>query len=808
MLKLRYRVIWLSLVLLLLMTGCQDNKNNKSTEVNSQTLSYPILCVANGNYSYSYMQGYEVGMDIKSMHGSLICAKNKEALSFAVDSQDRTIERVEYTLYDNQGITLENGTIAPTDITDSSFNISLNKLSNNEACLEMKLCFDETQSAYYYSRIVSADNIDKSIQYICDIENACLKKESPVDLTLCMEWDLKTNMDSYYQADINSSYDQVTWAGLNITDKISDYYINLQDYSEGICSFSVDYIICDADANEYRVSDFLRVREVNDEMYLLNFYRTTGEFFTEADSSFCDTQLYLGVGDGKSAYLSIDDGKELYFVQEQSLYYFNSYTNKLSLIYESNARKQENSSVDVNKYNIYLLGKRDKYFYYVVAGYMSDTLHAGACGISIMRYDTESNQYEELLYQPVRYNYELVINELDMLSYMNDAGDVFFVSNGAIYSYNVESHTLRDEIKNINLDTLVVSPDGEYIAWSKRRDKGEDILAVKNLNTGNELSISPKDGTRISPIGFVKNDLVYGVSDINEVDSGVASDKQNLMYNVCIVNDSGELIKEYPQKGNNRVLYGETSDTVIVLHIGEPAGYGTVYKEIDQQQIVRGNKSDNTAVEKKEVKEGNKGNIWIFKFANSFKAAPSFIPASLNAESDIEKIALEPSEISTYYKDKYFLYARGRLYGVYDIMREALVKAADMAGVVTNVDNDKLYCRTAKAKSANLIPQKEDLAEILLSSEDGVVKAWGEENPNVNVLDITGIKTEDMLMFVSRGFPVLARYDDDSFVWIIAYTDSTIKCQKSDSMDTFEISIESADSIFAKTGYEYYTCND
>lgn len=814
MIKFRYRLVTVLLLLVVLMTsGCRDNNSNDTNIQTGVALAeaFPLLYIQSGEFSYNYMQGYELKMDQNSMYGALVTANNEEPITFTIDEENSELVRVEYVLYDKSGKTIENGTVADSDIgAGGAFDICLNNLSDEEAQLEMKLCFGETSIAYYYIRVIGAEGIQKELQYIMDIENACLEKESPVDLTLSLEWDLVTNSDSYYETDINSSYDQATWGGLNIADCAGDYYINLVDWSEGITSFSVDYIVYSEDEYKtyYRVSDFLRVREVNGEMYLLNFHRNTEELFSENEGAFDTSTLYLGVGSGNEDYASYENGKQLFFIQNQALYYFDVESNRLSSVYKSNTANWQNGLIDINKNGIHLLKKEGQYFYFIVSGYLSDSVHSGACGISIMRYDMEKNTTEELFFQPVKYNYELVIDELDMLSYMNDEGSIFFVSNGEIRSYNVETNVLKDEIKNISLDSLVVSPEGEYIGWSKKQDGGEDILAVKNLNTGDELTISPKDGTRISPIGFVKNDFVYGVSDSAEVDSGAATDKQLLMYNICIVDNEGELIKEYPQDGKRRVLSGETSDTVIVLNIGEKSEQGTFYKEVDQQQIVSGNKTENSFVEKKEIQLTDKGNVWAFVFEASFKGAPSFLPASYNTESVIEKIAVEPSEISTYYKDKYFLYARGRLYGTYKIMREAVVLAADMAGVVKDIDNNKLYYRIAKSKTANALPQDKSLAAMLLKSEEGVVEAWREDVDDLYVLDITGMTPEDMLQFVSKGFSVLARYNAETFVWVIGYTDKTVKCQKSASDEIFEISMEKAEEIFAKTGYEYYTCND
>lgn len=813
MFRINYRWLVVLVLVMLGLCGCRPNNPDENEIQTGEVLveKFPVLYIADEGYSYNYLQPYEIKMDVKSMYGSLVPAQNEEPITFVSKGNTEEIIRVEYTLYDMLGKLIENGTVSTDAIkADGSFDISLNNLTSDEAQLELKLCFSETKDAYYYTRVISGNDVTKAIGFVQDIENACLKKESPVDLTLSMEWDLVTSRASYYETDINASYEQVTWAGLNIVDVSSDYYISVVDSSEGITSFRVNYSIYAGNETEttYQVTDFLRVREVNNEMFLLNFYRNTSEDFSRSENVFDTDTIYMGVGSGAEEYVSIDSDKHLFFVQNQCLYHFDVEANRISTVYAADSTLRQQNVPLGNKCNIQPLGKRNGYFYFIVSGYLSDESHSGANGISIIRYNMDANVYEEVFFQPVRYNHEILMDELDMLSYMNEEGSVFFISNGEIRSYNVDTNTLKDEIKNISLDSLIVSPGDGYIGWSKKQDGGEDILAVRNLNTGDELTISPKEGTRIIPIGFVKNDLVYGVSDIKETDSTVATDKQQLIYNICIVDENGELIKEYPQEGKTRVLSGETSDTVIVLNQGEPAAAGNVYSYTTQQQIVSGGKTKNSTITKKEIKDSNKGNVWAFCFENAFKGSPTFSIATLQDAEGVDKLSVEPAEISTYYKDKYFLYAKGELYGIYKVMREALNEAAEMAGVVTDFENNKLYYRIAKSKTAEVLPQKADLAEQLLKSEDGVVKAWSEKVTEVNVLDITGFSPDNMLLFISKGFPVLARYDAETFIWVIGYTENTLKCQRSDSDEMFEITMEKAEEIFAKTGYEYYTCND
>ena len=803
--------VFLTVIALLSLTACRDKKEEGTAGPSSKVSegSCPVVCVSSQGYSYNYMHPYNMQMDAKSVYGCLTPAGNGEAITFKALNDYSDLARVEYTLYDKTGKLVENGTVSDKSLNDTGmFEIALNNLTGDESRLEIKLCFNNSGDVYYYTRVVAGSDIFDDLQYVTDIENACMKKESPVDLTLCMEWDLLTNKPSYYESDINSSYEQVTWAGLNIGGLTSEYFINIVDYSADIISFSVSYGIYSNDETPmtYQVNDFLRVRELDEEMFLLNFYRNTYEDFCESKESFSESSIYLGVGSGQEEYISFENDTELVFVQNQSVYYYNSLSGELICIYSPTELAGSRAFTN-NMSNIRLLDKRGNYFYFMLGGYLCNDMHLGSCGMSIMRYDMENNCCEELFFRAAKYNYRLVMDELDMLSYMSDDESIYFIANGEIHSYNVNSETLKEEVKNISLDNFVASPDGERVGWSKKQDGGEDILAIRNLNTSEELMIYPKEGTQITPIGFVKEDFVYGISYIEENNAGVASDEQILMHKICIVDASGNVVKEYNQESAERILGGYTSDTVIVLNLAKKVEQGTLYNVSSQQQIVSGSKTSDSDITKKEIKHSVKGNIWALCYNETVLGSPTFSRAEGIVDRKDNSLT-EPAGLSTYYKDKYFLYAKGQLYGTYDIMREALVEASKLAGVVTDCENEKLYYREAKSKAATVLPQNVTLAAELLSDEDGVVTAWNKNNKEANAIDISGFATEDMLLFVSKGFPVLARYDANTFVWIIGYTEDIIKCQRSDSQEIFEISKEEAEERFGKTGYEFYTCNN
>ena len=797
----------------LCMSACTGGREDTPKETNTTSTAkvFPVLNISEGEYSYNYLKAYSLKMSAESMYGPLTPVKGGEAVHFLMDHTPEDLVRIEYVLYEMSGTLIENGTISDkTQFQNGAFDISIENANSSESCLEVKLCFADEQAAYYYTRIVSGASVSDAIAFALDIENACLEKESPVDLTLAMEWDLVQMENSYSTADIHSNYDQVTWGGLEIEDLASDYYIDVVDCVEGIVSLRVSYDIYSGREarTEYRIRDFLRIREYNSENFLLNFYRTTDEKFDNKESNFTTNSIYLGVGNDTSGICTYEDGKKTFFTDNLSLFYFDYEGNRVNTVYSAGAQEPAQYMIDADCFKIYPLTLLDHYFYFMVGGYLLDDFNRYISGISLMRYDLEKNEYETVFLQPALYDPEVVLTELDQLSYMNENGKVYFVRGGQICSYDTVNHQLKEEIKNISIDSLITSVSGGNVAFNKKQDAGEDILVVRNLDNSDEVDISPKDNNCLTPIGFINDDFVYGISDKTENSAGYYSDKQTLIYNVCIVDKEGQLVKEYPLEAGKRVLSGRTNETVIILDKAQRAENGTIYANLTQEQIVSGSAQEDPMVVKKETVVSGKGNVRTLVFERGLKGMPSFSTSTVSGGANEDADRFEPLELASSYKNKYFVYAKGHLYGIYSVMREALTTAETLAGIVTDVNNDKLYYRVAKNKTASILPRESSLATSILDQESGVVKKWQELESDRKVLDISGFTLDDALMFVSRGFPVFARYNADSFVWIIGYTENTITCQNAASNETFDLSLEEAENAFQKAGFEFYTCND
>ena len=107
----------------------------------------------------------------------------------------------------------------------------------------------------------------------------------------------------------------------------------------------------------------------------------------------------------------------------------------------------------------------------------------------------------------------------------------------------------KELVTGLTEDHYVVSGDGRLLAYqSKSGENGANELAIMNLSTGKTRTVTGKEGENIYPLGFVKNDFVYGTTRIEDAGQTAAGEDASPMYKVEIQNSKGKTVKTYEQK--------------------------------------------------------------------------------------------------------------------------------------------------------------------------------------------------------------------------------------------------------------------
>ena len=74
-------------------------------------------------------------------------------------------------------------------------------------------------------------------------------------------------------------------------------------------------------------------------------------------------------------------------------------------------------------------------------------------------------------------------------------------------------------------------------------------LTVMDLNSGEQRVEEAGNGQKIRALGFINEDLIYGLARDEDIVTDAAGNTTFAMHNVRIQNFEGEIVKEYQQDG-------------------------------------------------------------------------------------------------------------------------------------------------------------------------------------------------------------------------------------------------------------------
>lgn len=145
-----------------------------------------------------------------------------------------------------------------------------------------------------------------------------------------------------------------------------------------------------------------------------------------------------------------------------------------------------------------------------------------------------------------------------------------------------KSYTALQE--NLIQGSYRVSESNRMIAWLTGDVDNSQELILLNLNTGRQTKIEAGSGRCIRPLGFMNEDLIYGLAYRTDITKDTMGNTLFLMYDVKIQNESGDILKDYNKSGIY-VLEAQINGNQIDLHRVSADGNGG-YTAVADDQIM------------------------------------------------------------------------------------------------------------------------------------------------------------------------------------------------------------------------------
>ena len=506
--------------------------NNMTMEMAPATL--PMITMESGGVACNELHGNTVEMDVAYQKDCITLLGEGRQANFTVDTFGREITGISTEVRSIDGSRLiENSEVTGWKANGKSFSVSLTLKdlidTNTQYSLTLILELEGEQKVYYYTTILWNDDVHISeiLEFATDFHGKLYDKEVAKELTKYLEPNSKlTDNGTFHKVNIHSSFQQITWGSLEPVQEDAAS-IRLTQISGNVASLLMDFVVSTGEGKNkiyYNVEEYYRVRYTSERMYLLDYERTMTQI-PDTTRMYANDKILLGITDENVGMMESADGNTVVFSDMGQLLSYNAATNRLTVIFSFYDKDNADRRTLYDNHGIKILdvdeGGNVKFAVY---GYMNRGRHEGETGIQIISYDNSLNTIEEEVYIPYSKSYAVLKDEMEQLLYRNRQQHVYFFLENGVYDVDLENRSAEQLVSIRQDDSLQVSENHEIIVWQE----GDDInhsnqLNVRNLNTGEQTVIRAEDGEAIRPLGFMGEDIIYGVareSDIRTENSG------------------------------------------------------------------------------------------------------------------------------------------------------------------------------------------------------------------------------------------------------------------------------------------------
>ena len=805
--------------------------NNMTMEMAPATL--PMITMESGGVACNELHGNTVEMDVAYQKDCITLLGEGRQANFTVDTFGREITGILTEVRSIDGSRLiENSEVTGWKANGKSFSVSLTLKdlidTNTQYSLTLILELEGEQKVYYYTTILWNDDVHISeiLEFATDFHGKLYDKEVAKELTKYLEPNSKlTDNGTFHKVNIHSSFQQITWGSLEPVQEDAAS-IRLTQISGNVASLLMDFVVSTGEGKNkiyYNVEEYYRVRYTSERMYLLDYERTMTQI-PDTTRMYANDKILLGITDENVDMMESADGNTVVFSDMGQLLSYNAATNGLTVIFSFYGKDNADRRTLYDNHGIKILdvdeGGNVKFAVY---GYMNRGRHEGETGIQIISYDNSLNTIEEEVYIPYSKSYAVLKDEMEQLLYRNRQQHVYFFLENGVYDVDLEKRSAEQLVSIRQDDSLQVSENHEIIVWQE----GDDInhsnqLNVRNLNTGEQTVIRAEDGEAIRPLGFMGEDIIYGVARESDIRTENSGQIFYPMYKVCISNSSGDNLKEYGQDGIYIVDCAIEGNQITLSRI-QRSENGS-YQEILDDQIM------NNVEEEPGQNKVVTADIDIYeryvqiqtKTTIDTRTIKVLNPKEVVFEGGRELTLDAVSEVSRYY-----VYNAYGVQGIYSAPGKAVKEAYDSAGVVANDRGITVWLKGNRVSRNQIMAIKEesvtDQKNSLTVCLDNILRHAGitrnteydlaqgktaiqilEENmTGVQVLDLSGCSLDAVLYYVNQDIPVLAILEDGEAVLVTGFNEFNVVIMEPSTGKLYKKGMNDATTWFAENGNHF-----
>lgn len=780
------------------------NRGNHDLTAEMAPASFPVVYMGLDGMTYNELHGYAGVMNTVFMRDTITGLSEGRTTEFAVETYGVSVAGLSYEVRSVDGSRL----IENTEITEYEENdgritgkITVKDLieKNKEYELILLLNDEDGRNIRYYTRIIWAENfhLAEKLQFAADFHAKTFDKDAARDLAIYMETNAEGDNSTLHKVDIHCTLNQVSWGKLPVS-PVTEPVFNVTELASQTASITAHYIVSTGsgkDIKYFYVEEYYRLRYTTDRMYLLDYNRVMNSLLDEQADIYANDKILIGVESEDMPIIESEDGNVFAFEVQNRLYSYNVTTNRLAVIFGFYDGDNADARTLYNQHGIKVLDiDEGGNVRFAVYGYINRGSHEGEVGFRIYYYDATVNTVEEELYIPYDKTYQILKSEVEQLVYLSRENYLYLKLDEAVYEINLTEKTYNRIVEVTQDGSMKVSESNKMAVWQSGDGLYKaDALVLMNLASREKVTIPAGRGEYIMPLGFMGEDLVYGLARRTDIYVDSAGRTTFPMYAVCISSADGKTLKTYSQEEifvsgctmqNNQI----TLNRLVKTESG-------AYAETTQDYIMNSNESTGGKNSVSAVITESYGKyiqIAVRKEIDE-KALQVLTPKEVLYEGSRELIP-DRGEMT----EQFYVYASEGVAGVYGEPAAAVLLADSVAGIVMNDSGDYVWIRGNRVTRNQIMAieavqadeergslaicldamlQLEGVfanAEYLLAGGKTVYEILDENLIDAQILDLKGCSVEAVLYYVNQDIPVLAVLNDGNAVLIVGFNEYSV----------------------------------
>ena len=800
----------LLLVFLVGVTGTALLLNSESTDNRSDfnDASFPEVMIDMDGTLINRMYGYAQPMQADFTRDSVTPLDTTKKLTVKINPYDSEVTSLSYEIRTSDGSkVLENRKIKNLQKEDPYLSVDVEISSDLRMNQEysMQIALDTGgKTVYYYTRVVSRSQVHAAdyAAFVKYFSEACLDKNTADDLSSYLEPETTGAATNYSGISINSSLSEISWGTL-APQLYQEGIPVIKDINETTASISLEYQLTSQNDNGetevYNVKEFYRMRYLENRIRLLDFQRSASQIFDGTLPVYVNDGIILGVRDKNVEYMMNDSATVVAFVQEGDLWSYSPGNGKVNQVFsfrktEDGDFRDSRTQHDIKIVRISDEGDID----FVLYGYMNRGDHEGYEGIGVYHYDHDKNVAEERAFIPVSESFEFLKKDLEKLSYVNENNELFLLLAKNLYKVNIEensSEVLEEGIKNAN---FVSSDNNDHAAWLVTSGDEKGNIKEIDFNTGETRLIAPEKGQRLRAVGFMNEDLIYGILQKSDILTDADGHKSEGIRILRIEDFDGNVKKEY-QKDGLYITNISVGRTLIEFELSAKSG-DTSYVAQKKDNIVNNKKATANTVKIELVSASRTGvrvKLVLNETAQTDAPLALYAKVSSSKQTDIALDTQIPQEAT------YYVYGQGGLDSMYTDPAKAVLRADELGGVVLNRAQQYIWERGNKKTKIQM--NTSDLPDAVLQGTLDVTALKKNLKKTGTVLDLSGCSLDSVLYEVSAQRPVIAKTGTSTSVVIIGYDEYNTYLYDPVKKEVYPYGMNDSTDLFQNAGNVFIT---